>query len=47
MQKNFFDLGDQLSESISDLSIEIIPHFFFGPYGVEHKVSEYVDKNYL
>ena len=47
MQKCIFDLGDRLSESISNPSIEIITHFFFDLYGLEHKVSENIDKTSL
>ena len=47
MQKCIFDLDDRLSELISDPSIEIITHFFFGPYDLEYKVFEYVDKTFL
>ena len=47
MQKCIFDLGDRLSESISNPSMEIITHFLFGPYGLEHKVSEHADKTSL
>ena len=47
MIKCIFDLGNRLSESISDPLMEIITHFFLDPYGLDHLVSEYVDKTFL
>ena len=47
MQKCIFDLDDRLSELILDRLMKIITHFFFGSYGLEYKVFEYVDKTFL